>query len=167
MTGIMKVAFRRDEKVPVVHLKTLEGWFESKFAAGFDANGEPVIDPKRAKYIVTGGYAGACSIMRDIAKGLNASDVVGYDVEEEVRTLVDSEVANIYLYENFRAHGMMLPYTMDRKVLVSAKIPKVSYGEWNKFLKKLGSKWRIRTPRVERVIKRLELDRLTKDYDSL
>jgi hypothetical protein len=90
------------------------------------------------------------------------------EIQQKTEALIKSGISRIHFYREANICGMAQSYDMfkDRWV-VSGDVPEVNYDVFNKLLKKLGSAWRIQTPNTMKLLRKLELQRLTQETSDL
>jgi hypothetical protein len=89
-------------------------------------------------------------------------------IQEATENLIRSGITRIHYFREANICGMAQSYGMfEDKWIVSGDVPEVNYDVFNKLLKSLKSPWRIQTPNTMKLLRKLELQRLTQETENL
>lgn len=165
MPIMSKVFYRKKCLKRVVNLVTFEGTSSNQkeqiHCYGFDAKGNPVFHPDDCAYKLCGVFGGTMALNPLItrSKGRKTLPMLLEISDEEARTLMTPFLGSekVFFVKQHNLYGMVLPYNVEDKWLIRTEIPKPKYDEFNtRILKKLKSEWRIYTPKIARLLRKLE-----------
>ena len=90
------------------------------------------------------------------------------EIQAKTETLIKSGINRIHFYREANVNGMAQSYGMfSDRWIVSGDVPSINYDIFNKLLKKIGSEWRIQTPNTMKLLRKLELQKLTQETENL
>jgi len=156
------------EKVRIVNLKTFDGTSPNSeewiFAYGFDSEGNPILregNLKNACYRVSGSFIGSIEWSPLLRKGISLGSLLSIE-ESKANQLIspfqESGVKQLNFVKKHQIYGMLQPYFVtDTWLVFIDKIPDVNYDGFNdKVLKRIKSAWRIYTPKIAQLLRKLE-----------
>lgn len=177
--------FRSSERYQVVNIKTFDGLeLPYIYAYGFSEKGEPILNPNMPRpYEFNGNVCGNVNLNLPFNRGL---DIEGYkekfvefdalvvmvsnyghglgitkaEIEAKIKILIENDAHTIYFYKQSSVYGMAKPYDFKDSWLISGKQAVLDLDYWNSFLRKIGSQWRILTPKTRRLLRKLEYEKL-------
>jgi len=174
--------FRSKERFQIVNVKTFEG-LETPYiyAYGFTEKGIPVLNQNEEPFFrFNGSVSGHVNLNAPFYKGIlidNKRRVTGIDavqcmvsnyglgisreqIETKVKTLIENDARIIYFYKQSSVYAMAKPYNFENSWIISGKDAVLDLDYWNKFLKSIGSQWRILTPKTRLLLRKLEYEKL-------
>lgn len=90
------------------------------------------------------------------------------EIQKAMESLIKSGITRIRFYRLCNINGMAQSYGMfEDKWLISGDIPEISYDNFNRLLKKIGSSWRIQSASTLKLLRKLELQKLTQETSDL
>ena len=152
----------------IVNLKTFDGTSANSenwiFAYGFTKDGKPIYresNIEKADFKISGLFAGTVEMSPMLRKGKTLAELLGISGKEAnklVKPYASSGVHMLNFVRESNLHGMG---NYGDWLVYAEKIPDVNYDEFNdKVLKRIGSEWRIVTPKVNRLLKKLEFQQI-------
>jgi len=174
--------FRSKERYQIVNVKTFEGLEQPYiYAYGFTEKGIPVLNQKEEPHFrFNGSVSGHVNLNAPFYKGISIGNklrIAGIDavqcmvsnyglgisraeIEAKVKILIENDAKTVYFYKQSSIYGMAKAYGFEDSWLISGKEAVLELDYWNSFLKKIGSNWRILTPKTRRLLRKLEYQKL-------
>jgi len=174
--------FRNKERYQLVNLKSFEGLEQPYiFGYGFTEKGIPVLNQKEESHFrFNGSVSGHVNLISPFYKGIlidNKRRVTGIDavqcmvsnyglgiskeqIQEKVKFLAENNIENVYVYKQSSVYGMAKAYDFVDSWIISGKDAVLELDHWNSVLKKIGSNWRILTPKTRLLLRKLEYEKL-------
>jgi len=174
--------FRSKERYQVVNLKDFSGLEQPYiFAYGFTEKGQPIKNQNEEPFFrFNGSVTGHVNLVSPFYRGIlidNKKRVIGIEavqcmicnyglpitkeqIQEQVKFLAENGVKNVYVYKQSSVYGMAKAYNFVDSWLISGKDGILELDFWNSFLKKIGSHWRILTPKTKLLLRKLEYEKL-------
>jgi hypothetical protein len=89
-------------------------------------------------------------------------------IQEATENLIRSGINRVHYYREANINGMAQDYGMFKDHwIVSGDVPQINYDIFNKLLKKISSAWRIQTAFTMKLLRKLELQKLTQETENL
>jgi len=160
---------RQKHAVRVVNLKTFQGTEEKIECFGFTEKGIPIVNPRiriKPHLRFTGGYASGIALAPLLVKGHKLSDLLRerLDIDEkQAEALVKpyAKIGKIFFYRKSDLYANAPRGDYEDEWVCDTDRPKeLDFTMWNAWLKKVGSDWRIYTPRVARLLRKLDFERI-------
>jgi len=173
--------FRSKERFQVVNIKTFEGIEQPYiFCFGFSENGIPILKVNEDRHFeFNGSPIGHVNLNIAFNEGMGEKGkrIIGFDalvrmisnyglgisreqIEAKVKTLIENDAHVIYFYKQSSVYGMAKAYGFENSWIISGKDAILELDYWNSFLKKIGSHWRILTPKTKLLLRKLEYQKL-------
>jgi len=152
----------------IVNLKTFEGTSANSenwiFCYGFSKDGKPIYresNIKKADFKISGLFAGTVEMSPMLRKGKSLAELLGIsdkEANELIKPYVNGDVKMLNFVRESNLCGMG---NYGKWRVYASKIPTPDYDCFNdKVLKRIGSEWRIVTPKVNRLLKKLEFQQI-------
>ena len=133
---------------------------ERKPTGRYDDHGRPITEFVKPKRLF-----GWESVSMQLSR--NGCHADPKTIQEATENLIRSGLSRVHYYRLCNVNGMAQSYGMFEDKWVVGDVPEVNYDVFNRLLKKIGSQWRIQTPNTMKLLRKLELQKLTQETENL